>query len=734
MKKRAILTAVLLLVAFSFASLAPQNGYDLFQKALAKERAEGNLEEAIALYKRVVKEVSDESLAAKAQLRIGICYEKLGKQEAQKAYQKVIDNYPKQVETVKAAREKLSGLLRTQILIKEGDSGLRIRHLATAKPDDEFAPGEVSPDGRYITYFDYDVWAMAVHEIATGKKRILKSKIKENEPEGESWSFTWSPDGKAIICSWWQGPNRVWDEDQVSDWHWADLRILRVDRSAQRRLFHSEGYDDVYPMDWSSDGRQVLTAFYGGHLEGNKMGLISVEDGSVRVLKTIDYLWGNMEFSPDDRYIVYDFLPGKEYSRRDISILSVDGKVDIPLVLHPAHDSLLGWSPDGKYILFLSDRTGTNDLWIIPVKNGKPVGKPELIKKGLGKIYVAGMTQDGSLYYSYQEQMEDIYIAKLDQSTGKIKKGPEKMVLSQEGSNSWPQYSPDGKSIVCVQGGGIMAGQVETSLCVRSLETGTERLFPLRTKALFPRWSPDGLFIYFTAYVRINTDIMDLVVGNPYRTEIHRLELKTGQISKAWRVWPEEPEEKHFGYLFAGISPDGKSYYFVKTDEKNKLCQLIVRDSETGTEKELFRMNGSLPFRLSLSPNGRWFAVVGRKKERTLRILSTTGGQSRELHRFETKGGHPTMLDWTPDSKFIIFSKRIDSSKSGVSGWGLYRISVDGGDPQNLGINMTYISEITVHPSGKQLAFCSYGPEWKKSELWVMENFLPKEKNQKKNK
>jgi len=47
---------------------------------------------------------------------------------------------------------------------------------------------------------------------------------------------------------------------------------------------------------------------------------------------------------------------------------------------------------------------------------------------------------------------------------------------------------------------------------------------------------------------------------------------------------------------------------------------------------------------------------------------------------------------------------------------------------------MTYISEISVHPSGKKLAFCSYGTEWKKSELWVMENFLPKEKKPKKSK
>jgi len=107
-----------MVVAFSFGNVMLQNGHDLFQKALAKERAEGNLEEAIALYQKVIEQSKDKALSAKAQLRIGICYEILGKQEAKKAYQKVIDNYPNQLETVKAAREKLSILLEPRFLKK----------------------------------------------------------------------------------------------------------------------------------------------------------------------------------------------------------------------------------------------------------------------------------------------------------------------------------------------------------------------------------------------------------------------------------------------------------------------------------------------------------------------------------------------------------------------------------------------------------------------------------------
>ena len=85
MKKTSIVLGVLIVLVFSFGSLGVQNGYDLFQKALAKERAEGNLEEAIALYQQVIKDAKDESLSAKAQFRIGICYEKLGQKKTKQA-------------------------------------------------------------------------------------------------------------------------------------------------------------------------------------------------------------------------------------------------------------------------------------------------------------------------------------------------------------------------------------------------------------------------------------------------------------------------------------------------------------------------------------------------------------------------------------------------------------------------------------------------------------------------
>ena len=60
--------------------------------------------------RRSSTETKDESLAAKAQLRIGICYEKLGSQEARKAYQRLIADYPGQKEEVALARDRLARL------------------------------------------------------------------------------------------------------------------------------------------------------------------------------------------------------------------------------------------------------------------------------------------------------------------------------------------------------------------------------------------------------------------------------------------------------------------------------------------------------------------------------------------------------------------------------------------------------------------------------------------------
>ena len=77
------ITAIFLsCVLLTASSLLASNVEETYQAALMQEKGEGNLEEAIRLYQQVIeaheKGKGDEKMAARAQLRIGVCQEKLG--------------------------------------------------------------------------------------------------------------------------------------------------------------------------------------------------------------------------------------------------------------------------------------------------------------------------------------------------------------------------------------------------------------------------------------------------------------------------------------------------------------------------------------------------------------------------------------------------------------------------------------------------------------------------------
>ncbi len=102
--------------AFSFLLISndvssQQTAGELFEKALYMEEAKGDLQKAIDFYQKIIKQFPENrEVAAKAQLHIGLCYEKLGLKKAQNAFQKVIDNFPERQEEVAIAKERIAAL------------------------------------------------------------------------------------------------------------------------------------------------------------------------------------------------------------------------------------------------------------------------------------------------------------------------------------------------------------------------------------------------------------------------------------------------------------------------------------------------------------------------------------------------------------------------------------------------------------------------------------------------
>ncbi len=66
-------------------------------------------------------------------------------------------------------------------------------------------------------------------------------------------------------------------------------------------------------------------------------------------------------------------VPPAPTDRKDqhIYILAADGSSEAEIVKASGVNRDPAWTPDGKHILFVSDRSGKFDLWSIAVQNGK---------------------------------------------------------------------------------------------------------------------------------------------------------------------------------------------------------------------------------------------------------------------------------------------------------------------------------------------------------------------------
>ena len=113
--KNPVFIFLLLIAALFFitnTSLSQQTAGQLFEKAIQLEEANGELKKAIEVYQTIVNKFRDNRpIAAEAQLHVGMCYEKLGKQAAKKAYMKVIREFADQEDVLTEARIRLSRIM-----------------------------------------------------------------------------------------------------------------------------------------------------------------------------------------------------------------------------------------------------------------------------------------------------------------------------------------------------------------------------------------------------------------------------------------------------------------------------------------------------------------------------------------------------------------------------------------------------------------------------------------------
>lgn len=443
-------------------------------------------------------------------------------------------------------------------------------------------------------------------------------------------------------------------------------------------------------------------------------------------LETLSYIsyFGKMKFSPDGRFVAYDLTPHGG-SHRDIFAIPAEGGSEVPLVQHQANDILLDWTPDGRGVLFASDRSGHWDLWVMQVFDGKPRGSARMVYPNIGPFASGlGFARDGSYYYGVTVWENDVYLATLDPATYRLR-GSTKLV-SHVGYRTSTQWSRDGQYLVYAWGnasaGGVGSENDPFILGIRSAETGKERRLRLGElhrhggHGFDPQWSPEGRFILADLRER----------GYLQSQGLHRIDVQTGSVTPL--VQAQAAAIHGYNRIESpSWSPDGKVIF-----ERWPPSRILTRNLETGEERELYRavppaqVHHWPTSNLAVSPDGQRLAFVwtdAKNVERTtaLMVLPTAGGEPRELFRAQgpARIGVPA---WTPDSRHIIYARSVTGEKGMFEFW---RISAEGGEPQNLGLKMEARVPygLSVHPDGTRIAFTA--GTGRRSEVWVLKDFLP---------
>ncbi len=537
-----------------------------------------------------------------------------------------------------------------------------------------------SVDGSQLYVTDWATGDLAIRDLATGKTR----RLTEEQPlltYGGMYLFPRpSPDGETVVAGFFN-ERYLWD-----------LRV--VDGGPPRTLYRNRNGEKsgVMPLGFTPDGARVLVHFT--RADGtNQLALVSLEDGSTRTLRSLN--WGELtaSLSPDGRYVAYDFPPLEDSPERDVYLLATDGSSEHRLIGHPADDSQPVWAPDGSGIVFISDRAGDGDAWFLPVTDGRPDGPVELVHRNLGDVSLRGFSEDGGLVYSTRRRLSDVHVGELDTFHGTLTREPEQLASRYEGTHTSPDFSPDGSFLIhSAQRNG------EPVLVIRTLATGEEREIALPGLSYggeATRWSPEETSVLFSG-----RDVQG-------RATFMLVDPKTGGSEVLLR------DTGGSAYVVWGAR--GRTLLYEKSDGSD-LIRLVTHDLQTGEERTLLEQDSRIRD-LALSPDGRSIAFRG-PRGRSVLVVPVGGGAPHEV--FAEPGD---AFAWARDGKSMLVARSAGEEVSTRVST-LWSVPLESGEPREIGVLSTEgaVGQLVVHPDGRRFAFRLH--RGYASEVWLLENFL----------
>ena len=417
--------------------------------------------------------------------------------------------------------------------------------------------------------------------------------------------------------------------------------------------------------------------------------------------------WMSLDVSPDGKWIVFDMLG-------DIYTMPVEGGTATRIHGGMSFESQPKFSPDGKSVVFLSDRSGAENVWVSKLDGSDP----KAITKDTKTMFVSpNWTEDGNY----------IIVSKSDQSIGTyhpymyhkdggsgVSIGPPPPPQPAPGAQGPPQpprnnmmgvvAAPDGKFIYWAQRTGAFGYNVQFPIWQIyrfDRDTGeTSKITNTQGSAMRPVLSPDGKnMVYATRYET--------------RTALRVRNLETNQ--ERWlidNVTRDDQESRATRDTFPGYDfmPDGKSLIVplngkvarvdFATGKATDIPFTVNVEAEIGPRVHFdYRVDDSATVNARLirypavSPDGKRVAFTAFSK---LYIMDLPSGTPKRL----TSGNDGEFMPaWSPDGKAIAYVTWT------TQGGNIYTVQPDGGSPKQMTTSAAFYSNPVYSPDGSKIVF-----------------------------
>ncbi|MGE0556430.1 MAG: amidohydrolase, partial [Gemmatimonadales bacterium] len=396
--------------------------------------------------------------------------------------------------------------------------------------------------------------------------------------------------------------------------------------------------------------------------------------------------WLSLDLSADGRTIVFDLLG-------DIYTVPVAGGAATRITSGSAFDGQPRFSPDGKTIVFVSDRSGSENMYLMDPDGGNL--RP--LTRGANQAYVSpDWTPDGQ--YVVVSRSNDLWLYHRNGGSGLRLTGNAPATATGRGGGNAPAnfmgaaVSPDGRYVYASArtgpaGYNQMMGTTQVVMYDRETGDVSPRSLNLGT-GFRPAVSPDGKWLAYGSRRMAVTGlkIRDLATGDErwLATEIQRDDIESRGSRDLLPGYSWTPDSKgivlaHHGKIWRVDLATGRQTQIPFTAEVDQLIGDLVRFEYPVNDSVLTvrQIRGARP-----SPDGRRLAFTALDH---LWLMDLPSGTPKRLTT-STDGEHLPV--WSPDGKYLAY---VSWNEDGGDIW---RIAVDGGRPEKLTTQQAYYDEI----------------------------------------